>query len=112
MSWSDALKNLVGEAEQSALPEVMKKVLGDEGLQTMLAKLKDAGFQAQVQSWLDKNRDNLPITAEQVRKALGDEHMQQVAKSLGVPMDQVFEVLAKFLPTAASSEASSIATAP
>jgi len=112
MSWSDALKNLVGEAEQSALPEIMKKVLGDEGLQTMLAKLKDAGFQTQVQSWLDKNRDNLPIRAEQVRKALGDEHVQQLAKSLGIPMDQVLEVLAKFLPTAASAEASSIATAP
>jgi len=74
----------------------MKKVPVDEGLQTMLANLKDAGFQAQVQSWLDKNRDNLPITAEQVRKALGDEHVQQVAKTLGIPMDKVLEVLAKF----------------
>jgi len=57
MSWSDALKdavgNVVGEAKQTVWPELMKKVLGDEGLQTMLAKLKDAGFQAQVQSWLD-----------------------------------------------------------
>ena len=116
MSWSDTLKeavgNVVGEAKQTVWPELMKKVLGDEGLQTMLAKLKDAGFQAQVQSWLDKNKDNLPITADQVRKALGDEHVQQVAKSLGITMDQVLEVLAKFLPTAASSEASSIATAP
>jgi hypothetical protein len=50
MSWSDTLKeavgNVVGEAKQTVWPELMKKVLGDEGLQTMLAKLKDAGFQA------------------------------------------------------------------
>ena len=95
MSWSDTLKgavgNLVGEAEQAALPELMKKVMGEEGLQSVLAKLQSAGLAAQVQSWLDKNKDNLPITADQIRKALGDEHVQQIAKSLGIPMDKVLE---------------------
>ena len=75
MSWSDTLKgavgNLVGEAEQAALPGLMKKVMGEEGLQSVLAKLQSAGLGAQVQSWLDKNKDNLPITADQIRKALG-----------------------------------------
>ena len=93
MSWSDAIKdavgNLVGEAEQSALPDLVKKVLGNEGLQSILAKLQDAGLQAQVSSWIDKNKTNLPITPEQIRTALGDEHVQQVAKSLGIPMDKV-----------------------
>jgi len=113
MSWSDTLKeavgNVVGEAKQTVWPELMKKVLGDEGLQTMLAKLKDAGFQAQVQSWLDKNKDNLPITADQVRKALGDQHVQQIAKSLGIPMDKVLDALAKFLPAAASAAGPEVA---
>ena len=117
MSWSDALKgavgNLVGEAEQAALPGLMKKVMGDEGLQSMLAKLKDAGFAAQVQSWLDKNKDNLPITPEQLRTALGDEHVQQIAKSLGIPIDSVLDALAKYLPqplNAAGPAALSIST--
>jgi uncharacterized protein YidB (DUF937 family) len=104
MSWSDALKgvvgNLVGEAEASGL---VKSVFGAEGLQTILAKLKDAGLGAQVASWLDKNRDNLPITPEQLRAALGDEHVQQIAKSLGLPMDAVLDALAKYLPQAANS---------
>jgi hypothetical protein len=47
MSWSDAIKdavgNLVGEAERAALPGLVKKVLGNEGLQSILAKLQDAG---------------------------------------------------------------------
>jgi uncharacterized protein YidB (DUF937 family) len=107
MSWSDALKgvvgNLVGEAEQAALPGLVQKVLGDEGLQSVLAKLKDAGFAAQVQSWLDKNKDNLPITPEQLRTALGDQHVQQIAKSLGIPMDKVLDALAKFLPAAVNA---------
>ena len=54
MSWSDAIKdavgNLVGEAEQAALPDLVKKVLGNEGLQSILAKLQNAGLQAQVSS--------------------------------------------------------------
>jgi uncharacterized protein YidB (DUF937 family) len=113
MSWSDALKgavgNLVGEAEQAALPGLMKKVMGDEGLQSMLAKLKDAGFAAQVQSWLDKNKDNLPITPEQLRTALGDQHVQQIAKSLGIPMDKVLDALAKFLPAAVNAAGPAVA---
>ena len=113
MSWSDAIKdavgNLVGEAEQAALPDLVKKVLGNEGLQSILAKLQDAGLQAQVSSWIDKNKTNLPITPEQIRTALGDEHVQQVAKSLGIPMDKVVDVLAKFLPAAASAAGPAVA---
>jgi uncharacterized protein YidB (DUF937 family) len=113
MSWSDTLKgavgNLVGEAEQAALPGLMKKVMGEEGLQSVLAKLQSAGFAAQVQSWLDKNKDNLPITADQIRKALGDEHVQQIAKSLGIPMDKVLEAMAKFLPAAVNAAGPAVA---
>ena len=113
MSWSDTLKgavgNLVGEAEQAALPELMKKVMGEEGLQSVLAKLQNAGLAAQVQSWLDKNKDNLPITADQIRKALGDEHVQQIAKSLGIPMDKVLEAMAKFLPAAVNAAGPAVA---
>ena len=113
MSWSDTLKgavgNLVGEAEQAALPELMKKVMGEEGLQSVLAKLQNAGLAAQVQSWLDKNKDNLPITADQLRKALGDEHVQQIAKSLGIPMDKVLEAMAKFLPAAVNAAGPAVA---
>ena len=87
----------------------MKKVMGEEGLQSVLAKLQNAGLAAQVQSWLDKNRDNLPITADQIRKALCDEHLQQIAKSLGIPMDKVLEVMAKFLPAAVNAAGPAVA---
>ena len=107
MSWSDAIKdavgNLVGEGEQAALPGLVKEVLGNEGLQSILAKLQGAGLQAQVSSWIDKNKSNLPIRPEQISAALGDQHVQEIAKSLGIPMDKVLDVLAKFLPAAASA---------
>jgi uncharacterized protein YidB (DUF937 family) len=111
MTWSDDLKgavaNPVGESEQAATPGLVEKVFGPQRVQSILAKLNDAGFQTQVQSWLDKNRDNLPITPDQVHSALGDEHVQQIAKTLGVPMDKVLELLPKYLPHAANA-----ATAP
>jgi uncharacterized protein YidB (DUF937 family) len=102
MSLSDVLKgavgNALGQAEQAALPDVMKGVLGTEGLQTILAKLKDAGFDQQVGSWLSQNKDNLPISVDQIRSALGDEHVQQLAKSLGIPIDTILAGLADKLP--------------
>jgi uncharacterized protein YidB (DUF937 family) len=107
MSWSDALKgavgNMIGQAEQAALPGLLKNVLGAEGLQTILAKLQDAGLGAEVASWFDKNKGNLPITADQIRTALGDEHVQQLAKSLGIPVDAILAALAEKLPEIANA---------
>jgi uncharacterized protein YidB (DUF937 family) len=107
MSWSDALKgavgNIVGQAEQAALPGLIKSVLGTEGLQTILSKLQDAGFDSQVASWVDKNKSNLPISPDQIRAALGDEHVQQIAKSLGIPVDAILAALAEKLPEIANA---------
>ena len=107
MSWSDTLKgvvgNIVGQAEEGALPELLKGVLGTEGLQSILTKLQDAGFGSQVSSWLDKNKNNLPITPEQMQTALGDEHVQQIARSLGIPVDTILAGMAKMLPEIASA---------
>ncbi len=112
MSWSDALKGAVGDflgkAEQGALPELLKSVLGSEGLKTILAKLQSAGFADQVQSWLDKNRNNLPITADQIKAALGDEHVQQIAKSLGIPVDTILATLAANLPEITNAAGSAV----
>jgi uncharacterized protein YidB (DUF937 family) len=113
MSWSDALKgaagNLVGQAEQAALPGLMKSVLGTEGLQAILAKLQDAGFDSQVAPWVDKNKSNLPISVDQIRAALGDEHVQQIAKSLGIPVDAILAALAEKLPEIANAAGPAVA---
>lgn len=107
MSWSDTLKgvvgNIVGQAEEGALPDILKGVLGNEGLQSILTKLQGAGFGAQVSSWLDKNKNNLPVTPEQIQTALGDEHVQQIARSLGIPVDTILAALAKMLPEMANA---------
>jgi len=115
MSWSDALKgavgNIVGQAEQAALPGLIQNYLGQEGLQTILAKLQNAGFGKQVSSWLDQNKNNLPITADQIRTALGDEHVQQLAKSLGIPLDSILGALAEKLPEITNAAGPAVAPA-
>jgi uncharacterized protein YidB (DUF937 family) len=69
------------------------------GLHGILAKLQAAGLDRQVQSWLGGG-DNLPVTAEQLRSALGNEQVLQVARQFGLPVDAALKVLADQVPNA------------
>ncbi|HWB44009.1 MAG TPA: YidB family protein [Hyphomicrobiaceae bacterium] len=115
MSWSDALKSslgdILGQAEATALPALMNRLLGADALQSMLAKLQEQGLGEHVQSWLDENRQNIPVSAEQLRQALGNEHVQQLAASAGIPVDKVLAVIAQYLPQAAAGGAAAAAEA-
>jgi uncharacterized protein YidB (DUF937 family) len=115
MSWSDALKgslgDILGQAEATALPALMNRLLGADALQSMLAKLQEQGLGEHVQSWLDENRQNIPVSAEQLRQALGNEHVQQLAASAGIPVDKVLAVIAQYLPQAAAGGAAAAAEA-
>lgn len=99
MSWTDALKNVIGGAEQS----LVAKYLTPETLQAILAKLEEAGLGAQVKSWLDQNRDNIPVSGEQLKAALGDQRLQEWAGKFGVSSDMLASVLAQVLPNAAAA---------
>ena len=69
------------------------------GLHGILAKLQAAGLDRQVQSWLGGG-DNLPVTAEQLRSALGNEQILQVARQFGLPIDAALKILADQVPNA------------
>lgn len=70
------------------------------GYQGVLDKLNQAGLGSQVSSWLATNSKNLPVSPQQIEAALGNQQLQQLAKSFGVPVDQVSALLAQHLPTA------------
>ena len=65
----------------------------------MLQQFNASGFGAQVNSWLG-NGPNQPLTVEQIHTALGNERVQEIARSLGIPADKLADVLAKDLPQA------------
>lgn len=102
MGLFDTIKGSLGGAlsgtEGAALPAALARVFPN-GLQGMLDHLNQSGLGEQVSSWLG-NGPNQPITVEQLQGALGNEHVQKIAQSLGIPTDKVMELLSAQLPTA------------
>ena len=73
--------------------------LGPSVVQGILEQFNTSGFGAQVNSWLG-NGENKPLTIEQISTALGNQKVQEIARSLGIPADKLAELLAKSLPQA------------
>ena len=67
------------------------------GLEGVIGKLNQAGLGVKVNSWLGQG-PNTPITIAEIESALGNDHLKQIAGSLGVPMDQVAALLSQHLP--------------
>ena len=101
IDWGSLVSGVAGELQKQApglIAQLLAKTnLGD--LQGLVNKLHESGLDKQVSSWLS-NGQNLPVNAEQLRAALNDKQLQQIARSMGLPVDQALEVLAKYLPQA------------
>jgi uncharacterized protein YidB (DUF937 family) len=69
------------------------------GLDGVVAKLNEAGLGSQVNSWLGRG-ENQPNTPDEIRSALSNEYLVSLAQKLGVPTDQVANILAQHLPAA------------
>ena len=97
-----SLKDVLGQVEAAAVPALVSAVLAKTdvgGLQGIVAKLQQGGLNDQVKSWLG-NGTNLPISADQLRSALGNQQVQQIAQQAGLPVDEVLKLLSEHLPTA------------
>jgi uncharacterized protein YidB (DUF937 family) len=97
---SGALKGVVGQAEQSLLPGLLSQLLANTNLGSvggLLSQLQQGGLGNQVSSWLSNNQ-NLPLSPDQLRSALGNEQLQQMARSAGLPVDKLLAMLAQHLP--------------
>jgi uncharacterized protein YidB (DUF937 family) len=102
MEDSPAFKNALSQLGGAILPIVLGEVMGNGGqggLSAIVAKLQQAGFGDQVKSWIG-NGQNLPITADQLRQALGSDTAKQLAAKFNIPLDQLSQVLAQLLPKA------------
>lgn len=77
---------------------------GQAGMSGILETLAASGLGAQVSSWMSNN-PNLPVSAEQIKEALGSEQVQQMAQQAGLPIGDFLKHLAEHLPQAASDAA-------
>jgi uncharacterized protein YidB (DUF937 family) len=94
------LQSAVGQIKAEAAPKLINALLaktqfGD--LNGLVAHLQQGGLQSQVQSWLG-NGANMPITADQLKAALGNSQVQEMARHLGLPIDAALNMLAQYLP--------------
>jgi uncharacterized protein YidB (DUF937 family) len=97
MGLFDSLK---GALESEALPALLNTVLAQtqyHDLPGLVAALQKGGLGPQVQSWLG-NGTNMPITADQLKAVLGNSQVQEFARHFGLPVDDMLNALAKYLP--------------
>jgi uncharacterized protein YidB (DUF937 family) len=97
-----ALRGLTGQDATGSLGAVLSQVLGKTDLSSiggLLQQLQQSGLGEQVTSWLG-NGQNLPISVDQLKSALGDERLRQLATQLGLPVDQLLGQLSQHLPGA------------
>ncbi len=92
-----AIFNSAEGGVQAILANVLKSTT-EGGVDGLLGKLQAAGLGDQVQSWLGSGH-NLPISADQLQAALGNQQIQDMAKSMGLPLDKMLEGLAEHLPS-------------
>jgi uncharacterized protein YidB (DUF937 family) len=70
---------------------------GNVNLSDILSKFDSAGMKDQVASWIGSGK-NLPISKEQVEKALGSDRLKELAAKFGLPVGRVSSLLADHIP--------------
>lgn len=102
----EVLKNVlngnVSQQQQSQLPDIFGQILKNTDLGSiggLLKQLQEGGLQKQVDSWLG-NGQNAPVNENQLKDALGNEQLRQIARQMGIPVDEVLDKLSKYLPEA------------
>ena len=90
------------QAAPAGIPDILGQVLAKTDLGSvggLLRQLEQSGLASQVASWLG-NGQNLPISVDQLKNALGDQRLRQLATQLGLPVDQLLNQLSQHLPGA------------
>lgn len=106
MSFLDMIKgaiaNYAGQKPHQALGDVLQNTqLG--GLSGLLQQLAQGGLGEQVRSW--GSGDQAGVSPDQIRGALGDEHVQAIASQLGLSPDMLAQQLSQHLPAMAQAHA-------
>jgi len=95
-----SLGGMIGQVAAQAAPGLIAAALAKTNLgslQGLVNQLQQAGMGDQVKSWLG-NGANMQITPDQLRAALGNEQVKQLAAHFGIPVDAALKMLAEHLP--------------
>jgi uncharacterized protein YidB (DUF937 family) len=97
-----AVSKMSGQSAQtdnSVLNSVLQLVNNPQtgGLSGLVESFQKGGLTDAVNSWVSTGR-NIPVSAEQIQRVLGNEKIQKLAGKLGISTDQVSAQLAEVLP--------------
>ena len=94
----DLLGDKLGDA--GGIMEALGGLTGGDGLDLggIADKLKQGGLGDQVDSWMGDG-ENLPVSADQVKQAVGEDKLSEMAGKLGVDSDGAADKLSQLLPT-------------
>ncbi len=87
----------VGAEGNKVAAQTLKLIEGlDNGMDGLVAKFEQAGLKAQAQSWVSKGK-NLPVTAAQMKAALGPE-LEKYAQKANMTVDAAAAKFAEIMP--------------
>lgn len=98
--FANSLKNVLPDAADGLIDQAMTAINDPAhgGLAGVVEKFRASGMGDTVNSWIAAGTTNLPITADQVRAVLGNEHVASLAAALGIDPANAAEKLAAMLP--------------
>lgn len=79
------------------LDDLLGSVTGGSGLTDLVGKFSENGLGDVVNSWVGRG-SNLPVSADQISKVLGNDMIQNIAKKAGIDTGTASEKLAGILP--------------
>ena len=95
----DRLSSIMGGGKKKGgIGDLVRTLVNEfDGVEGLIAKLREAGLSEQVDSWIG-NGANAPISPERVTDALGSDTVADVADEMGVGFDQAAQRLSMALP--------------
>ena len=81
---------------KTLLPVVIA-LLANGGLKKIIDAMNKQGMEKQANSWVGDG-ENLPITADQATKVVGESQIKDISEKIGLPEDETAKLVAEALP--------------
>ncbi|HWH15042.1 MAG TPA: YidB family protein, partial [Miltoncostaeaceae bacterium] len=94
----DSVMGMAGGGDRGKLVGTVAGLIEKAGgVQGLVGRFHGAGMGDKADSWVSTGR-NEPVSPDEVRRALGDDQVREVARETGASEDQAASGLARFLP--------------
>jgi uncharacterized protein YidB (DUF937 family) len=97
MGLFDDLKAAIQTGDTTKLQSQLKDLVGDLNLDQIKQKFEASGLGDKVNSWISSG-ENVPATAEDIKKTMDPDKLQAVADKAGVDVDTAAQDIADTLP--------------